>query len=170
MYGMGAKILRTYRASIAFMLGLVLRARNRCIIFPILFVSLCRVTLFVRIRLMVNLRTSVLIRAMRDTSTRYTLNRINLKNRTIFGTSLVPFRLNIKVVGIMFRSNEREDNSSIIRRVRGMTSREALRRKILQFVNQTYPYIKTFTATNSAQLYAWRSFATRTYHSPAIFR
>ena len=103
-------MLQACETDVTFVLKLILQTQGEYVVFPVLFISLSEIALFIEVELVIGLHADMLVETVQSADAECALGEVGLGGQAVFNADLIPFQLGVGIINVCLLYTSHNDN------------------------------------------------------------
>ena len=145
-------MLQACETDVTFVLKLILQTQGEYVVFPVLFISLYEIALFIEVELVIGLHADMLVETVQSADAECALGEVGLGGQAVFNADLIPFQLGVGVVGVIFEDSGEWSGADVVHQIEKIADERAFEQGVFRFVGRTCACVGAFAAGGDAGL------------------
>ena len=137
---------------ITFVLKLILQTQGEYVVFPILFISLYEVALFVEVEFVIGLHADMLVETVQSADAECALGEVGLGGQAVFNADLISFQLGVGIISIVFQDGRERSGPDVVHQIEKIADERTFEQGVFRFVGRTCPCVGAFAAAGDTRL------------------
>ena len=145
-------VLQECETDVTFLLKLILQAQGEDVVFPVLFISLYEVALFVEVEFVIGLHADMLVETVQSADAEGTLGEVCLGSQAIFNADFIPFQFGVRIISVIFQDGGEWCGSDVMDQIEKIADERTFEQGVFRFVCRTCSSVGAFAAGGDARL------------------
>ena len=110
-------MLQACETDVTFVLKLILQTQGEYVVFPVLFISLYEIALFIEVELVIGLHADMLVETVQSADAECALGEVGLGGQAVFNADLIPFQLGVGIINVVFQDGRERSGSDVVHQI-----------------------------------------------------
>ena len=145
-------MLQACETDVTFVLKLILQTQGEYVVFPVLFISLYEIALFIEVELVIGLHADMLVKTVQSADAECALGEVGLGGQAVFNADLIPFQLGVGIINVVFQDGRERSCSDVVHQIEKVADERTLEQGVLRFIGRACPCVGAFAAAGDTRL------------------
>ena len=109
--------MQACETDVTFVLKLILQTQGEYVVFPVLFISLYEIALFIEVELVIGLHADMLVETVQSADAECALGEVGLGGQAVFNADLIPFQLGVGIINVVFQDGRERSGSDVVHQI-----------------------------------------------------
>ena len=129
-------MLQACETDVTFVLKLILQTQGEYVVFPVLFISLYEIALFIEVELVIGLHADMLVETVQSADAECALGEVGLGGQAVFNADLIPFQLGVGIINVVFQDGRERSGSDVVHQIEKVADERTLEQGVLRFIGR----------------------------------
>ena len=143
-------MLQACETDVTFVLKLILQTQGEYVVFPVLFISLYEIALFIEVELVIGLHADMLVETVQSADAECALGEVGLGGQAVFNADLIPFQLGVGIINVVFQDGRERSGSDVVHQIEKVADERTLEQGVLRFIGRACPCVGAFAAAGDS--------------------
>ena len=131
--------MQACETDVTFVLKLILQTQGEYVVFPVLFISLYEIALFIEVELVIGLHADMLVETVQSADAECALGEVGLGGQAVFNADLIPFQLGVGIINVVFQDGRERSGSDVVHQIEKVADERTLEQGVLRFIGRACP-------------------------------
>ena len=140
--------MQACETDVTFVLKLILQTQGEYVVFPVLFISLYEIALFIEVELVIGLHADMLVETVQSADAECALGEVGLGGQAVFNA----FQLGVGIINVVFQDGRERSGSDVVHQIEKVADERTLEQGVLRFIGRACPCVGAFAAAGDTRL------------------